>query len=157
EPSSTPLPAAAAAGGSPLVTAVQSVRLPTPGTATASDVAPAGTPAPTPIAGSAGRATAAFSPAPVMSPSDDSGLRISGAPESAPLADAESWPLEVPLREFFPPAPEGQRAVRIVPEPEALPLRELGASHGLGVGLPPAHLQVEDEAGDQYAIVLWEE
>jgi len=137
EPSSGALPTAQA-GGAPLPTIVQSVR----GlTATPGAPAPAGTPLPPPPhALAVGEA-----------------LFVSGTPQSPPVAGAERWPLDEPLRQFFLPAPEPHRAVIVVRGPASEPLRELAARHGLGLAAPMVQVLVEDDAGDQFELVLSED
>ena len=87
---------------------------------------------------------------------EDDPLFVSGMPLVPPVANAEPWPLDTPLRQFFPPAP-GRPIVVVLRAPDAEPLRELGAGYGLGAGLPPVQFPVEDGLGYQFELVLSEE
>ena len=135
---------------------------PAPGAATGSGTAEAGTSAPIgaalPFAG--GTPVSAGPPPPAVT-IDAEVLRVIGIPASPPRTVAERWTLDTPLQEYFSPppapAPTSQALVLTVQEPDATPLRELGARYGLGEGLPPAQVRVEDQAGDQFELTLWED
>jgi hypothetical protein len=87
---------------------------------------------------------------------EDDPLYVSGTPLVPPVANAEPWPLE-PLRQFFPPPAPGRPSVVVLQGANAEALRELGASYGLGAGLPPVQFPVEDGLGYQFELVLSEE
>jgi len=97
--------------------------------------------------------------APPALASDPTALRMMGVPASPPQTDAERWPLDTPLRQYFSPLPASasQDMVLVVYEPDATPLRELAIEHGLGEGLPPARVRVEDDAGEQFELTIWED
>jgi len=142
-------------------TSVGSGGQPVPGAATGSGAAEAGTSAPIGAALPVGDGTPASAGPPPAVTIDAEALRVIGIPASPPRTVAERWPLDTPLQEYFspPPAPAAasQAMVLTVREPDATPLRELGAKYGLGEGLPPARVRVEDQAGDQFELTLWED
>jgi hypothetical protein len=146
EPSSAALPSAQS-GGAPLLTIVQSDLAPAAGAP-----APAGTALPPPLAGSASAGIGR--PPPPDAWAAGEALFVSGTPQSPPVAGAEPWPLDEPLRQFFLQAPEQRLVVMVVKGPALEPLRELAARHGLGVAASRVRVLVEDEVGDQFELVL---
>jgi hypothetical protein len=154
EPSPGALPAAQA-GGTPLL--IVQYRVPT---AAPGAPAPAGTSLASPIAGTASAGIGR--PPPPQLPPPHAGvvgeaLYVSGTAQSPPIAGAERWSLDEPLRQFFLPAPEHHRLVLVVRGPAHDTLREVAERHGLGVAAPTVQVLVEDDAGDQFELTVSED
>jgi hypothetical protein len=151
EPSPGALPAAQA-GGAPRLIVQFGVPTAAPGAP-----APAGTSLAVPVAGtrSAGIERSLPPPQPQVGAIGEA-LDVSGTAQSPPLAGAERWPLDEPLRQLFLPASEHHQMVLVLRGSGHDPLRKLAARHGLGVATPTVQVLVEDDAGDQFELTISE-
>jgi hypothetical protein len=133
-------------GGAPLRVVQLGAPTPAPGAP-----APAGASLAPPLAGTASAGIGR--PPPPRAVLIGEALYVSGTEQSPPRAGAERWPLDEPLRQLFPPAPEPHR-VLVVRGAAHDTLRELAARHGLGVAARTVRVLVEDDAGDQFELLL---
>jgi hypothetical protein len=148
EPSLGALPSAEASGA-PRVVVQLSAPMPAPGVP-----APAGASLAPPLAGTASAGIGR--PPPPHAVVMGEALYVSGTEQSPPRAGAERWPLDEPLRQLFPPEPEPHR-VLVVRGAAHDTLRELAARHGLGVAATAVQVLVEDDARDQFELLLSED